>query len=343
MKILFIGNYLQGPGFNRGAWHEIADHLRASGNEVVTTSSRVNKAGRLADMLMTIWTRRSAYQIAQIDVFSGPAFLFAESCGAALKVLHKPFVLTLHGGNLPVFAQKHPVRVRRLMKSASAVTTPSRFLLEQMVPFRQGMILIPNPLGIADYPFCVRNNPLPKLIWLRAFHQIYNPALAPRTMSILKQDFPDVYLTMVGPDKGDGSLQHTQQTAQELGLLTQVEFPGGVSKLEVPNWLNRGDIFINTTNIDNTPISVMEAMACGLCVVSTNVGGIPYLIKDGVDGLLVPPDDHAAMAAAVRRILTEPGLAARLSANARKKAESFDWSVILPQWEKLYEKVISNA
>ena len=104
--------------------------------------------------------------------------------------------------------------------------------------------------------------------------------------------------------------------------------------------MNQGDVFINTTNIDNTPVSLLEAMACGLCVVSTNVGGLPYLIEDGVDALLVPPDDSQAMAAAVRRILTEPGLAARLSSNARKKIERFDRSVILPQWEELFEKCL---
>jgi glycosyltransferase involved in cell wall biosynthesis len=76
-------------------------------------------------------------------------------------------------------------------------------------------------------------------------------------------------------------------------------------------------------------------MACGLCVVSTNVGGIPYLLEHEHDALLVPPDDAEAMAAAVTRLLTEPGLAERLSHNARQKAEQFDWSVILPQLENI--------
>lgn len=343
MNLLLIGNYLQGTGFNRGAWHEIADHLRAAGHQVITTSSRVNKVGRLAEMLAAIWQRRKEYQIAQIDVFSGPAFVFAEGCAVALKALHKPFVLTLHGGSLPAFAQKHPARVRRLLASARAVTTPSRYLLEKMAPHRQDLILIPNPLEIGQYPYRERSMPKPALVWLRAFHRIYNPTLAPRALAGLAQDFPEIHLTMVGPDKGGGSLQATERLTRELGLAERVEFPGGVPKSAVPQWLNRGDIFLNTTNIDNTPVSVMEAMACGLCVVSTNVGGMSYLIEDGIDGLLVTPDDPAAMAAAVRRVLTEPGLAARLSVNARKKAEQFDWAKILSKWECLFRNVISNA
>jgi glycosyltransferase involved in cell wall biosynthesis len=83
-------------------------------------------------------------------------------------------------------------------------------------------------------------------------------------------------------------------------------------------------------------------MACGLCVVSTNVGGIPYLLEHEQDTLLVPSDDPAAMATAVRRLLTEPDLAERLSRNARQKAEQFDWSIVLPQWEALLISVMTR-
>jgi glycosyltransferase involved in cell wall biosynthesis len=74
-------------------------------------------------------------------------------------------------------------------------------------------------------------------------------------------------------------------------------------------------------------------MASGLCIVSTNVGGIPYLLDSEGEALLTPADDPAAMAAAVRRILSEPPLAERLSHHARQKAERFDWAAILPQWD----------
>jgi len=76
-------------------------------------------------------------------------------------------------------------------------------------------------------------------------------------------------------------------------------------------------------------------MACGLCVVSTDVGGMPYLVENGEQALLVPPNDAAAMAGAVRRVLTEPGLAEKLSRAGRARAEEFDWSRVLPEWQKL--------
>jgi glycosyltransferase involved in cell wall biosynthesis len=140
---------------------------------------------------------------------------------------------------------------------------------------------------------------------------------------------------MLGPDKGDGSLQRTQQVAVDLGVRGIVDMPGPVAKQSIPDRLNRADVFLNTAGIDNTPVSVLEAMLCGLCIVSTNVGGIPALLEDGYDALLVPPNDPQAMAHAVHRIMAEPELAERLSRNARRKAEQFDWSHVLPQWKTL--------
>ena len=170
-----------------------------------------------------------------------------------------------------------------------------------------------------------------------------SPTLALPALSRLTANYPESTLTMIGPDKGDGSLQEFKNRARELQLEGRVQYVGLIKKAEVPGWLNRGDIFINTTNVDNTPISVIEALACGLCVVSTNVGGIPYLLEHEGDALLVPPNDAEAMADAVRRVLAGPGLAERLSRNARRKAEGFDWSVVVPQWEALFEEVLHVA
>jgi len=115
-----------------------------------------------------------------------------------------------------------------------------------------------------------------------------------------------------------------------------------VRKEDVPEKLADADIFLNTARIDNTPVSVLEAMASGLCVVSTNVGGISYLVRAEREALLVSPNDAEGMAEAVRRIIIEPDLSRRLSYNARRKAEQLDWSIILPRWEKLLSSVIHS-
>jgi glycosyltransferase involved in cell wall biosynthesis len=333
--VLLVGNFLSHTLGTRGVCEDLSLRLAGCGWSVLATSSVTAPIPRLIDMLATAWGRRSDYQVAQVDVYSGRAFLWAEAVGRTLYHAGRPFVLTLHGGNLPSFARRWPGRVRRLLGLAGAVTTPSRYLLDQMRPYRPDLLLIPNPLDLSRYRFRRRARPAPRLIWLRAFHQVYNPCLAAQVTSRLAALVPGVQLTMVGPDKGDGSRQQVEQLAEQLGIADRVMLRAGVAKAQVPLCLQSEDIFLNTTNVDNAPVSVIEAMACGLCVVSTNVGGIPYLLEHEYDALLVPADDPDAMAAAVRRILDQPGLAARLSRNARAKAERFDWAMVLPQWEAL--------
>jgi len=285
-------------------------------------------------MLDAVVRRRREYNVAHVDVFSGPAFLWGETVCAALRFCGKPYALTLHGGNLPIFASRHAFRVRRLLLSAQTVTTPSPYLREQMRLYRHDLQLLPNAIELSSYPFRARRRVRPTLVWLRAFHEIYNPMLA---VDVLRQ-LQEAKLTMIGPDKGDGTRQRVEAAAHG----RQIELAGKVAKAEVPHWLNRGDIFLNTSEIDNTPVSVLEAMACGLCVVSTNVGGLPYLLRDGEDALLVPPGDPEAMAAAVRRLLREPALVERLSRNGRLKAEAHDWSKVLPEWEALFASLADS-
>jgi len=333
--LLMVGNFLSGIVGSRGVCEDLAVALERAGWSVLTTSSRPGRLARLLDFLLTVWRQRHRYNVAQVDVYSGLAFLWAELVCWALRMAKKPYVLTLHGGNLPVFARSASKRVQRLLRSSSTVTTPSSYLFEQMQVYCQDLVLLPNPLDLTKYSFEHRKHPSPNLMWLRAFHDIYNPSLAVRVVAMLAKDFPAVRLVMVGPSKDDGSLEATIDLAARLGVQDRVICPGPVTKDEVPHWLEQGDIFLNTTRVDNTPISVLEAMACGLCIVSTNVGGIPYMLEDEHDALLVPTDNHAAMVKAVQRLLTEDGLAERLSGNARRKAEQFDWSNILPRWEAL--------
>jgi glycosyltransferase involved in cell wall biosynthesis len=102
------------------------------------------------------------------------------------------------------------------------------------------------------------------------------------------------------------------------------------------------DIFLNTTNVDNTPVTVVEALASGLCVVTTSVGGIPYLVEDERDALLVAADDPRAMGDAVRRLLRAPTLAEQLSTQGRQNALARDWSLLLPRWERLLRSVANG-
>lgn len=293
-------------------------------------------------MLCSVWSWRGDYAISQVDVYSGPAFFWAFAVTSLLRLLRKPYILTLHGGRLPDFSRRWPRSMRYVLARAKAVTVPSGYLLREMTAYRADMVMIPNPLDVAAYPFSIRSRPRPRLVWLRAFHETYNPSLAVTVLALLAPDLPEVMLTMVGPDRGDGSLQRAMAAAARLGVAHRLRVIDGVPKEKVGEVLSDADVFVNTTNVDNTPVSVMEAMACGLCVVSTNVGGIPDLLDDGRDGILVPPADARALADGILRILRDPALATRLSGNGRRKAELFDWAVLLPTWERVLQAAAPN-
>lgn len=333
--VLLVSNLFDRRPGSWGVCLELAERLPRCGWRVITTSGLRQRRLRPLDMLWTAWHRRSAYAVAHIDVFSGAAFRWAEAVGGLVQRLGKPLVLSLHGGNLPQFAAQQPQRIGRLLQRAQVVTAPSPYLREALGRWRADIQLLPNPIPIEQYTARLRTAVAPRLLWLRSFHHMYNPTLAVQLAAQLRLRYPDLRLTMVGFDRGDGSLGETQALVQAHGLDGHVALIGGVPKQVVPALLDTADIFLNTSRIDNTPISVLEACAAGLCIVTTNVGGLPYLLRDGEDALLVPPDDLPALTAAVERLLEQPETAQRLSAAARATAERYAWDAILPRWDTL--------
>jgi glycosyltransferase involved in cell wall biosynthesis len=286
-------------------------------------------------MLYVSFYRRRSFVVAVVDIFSGSAFVWGYASFTLLRLLKKRCIVVLRGGNLPQYALRHPRRTRSVLSRAEIVVSPSGFLKAAFEGERADIQVIPNPVAVGKYHFRLRSTVRPRLVWLRAFHSIYCPQMVPAIVGGLVRDFPDIVCTMIGPDKGDGSLQETKLAAARWNVVDRVKVVGGVAKSEVPSLLADADVFLNTTRIDNTPISVIEAMATGLCVVSSNVGGIPHLLEDGVDAVLFPVGDVNGACEAIRQVLTEPNCAERLSGNARIKAVKSDWSVVLPQWEKL--------
>lgn len=341
-SILMIGNFLPSPKHNKNVWHFLAEKLAETGWSVITTSDKDNQFIRLLDMLFTIWRRRYSYQVAHIDVFSGKAFIYAKLSTVLLKLLKKTIVLTLHGGGLPDFSMKYPRSVRRLVLAADVVVTPSVYHQKAFSHIRSDIEQIPNPIDLREAIYRERKKVVPRLIWVRAFHDVYNPNMAISVLHLLSLEYLEVELCMLGPDKGDGSLESALKLAKKLGIESKLQLVGHVTHGEVPRWLDKADIFINTSNYDTAPRSLLEAMGNGLCVVSTNVGGIPLIATDRFEAILVDPDDFEGMALAVKQVLDSPELANKLSKNARLRAEQSDWSKILPKWDELFSKLLQS-
>ncbi|MRT17200.1 glycosyltransferase family 4 protein [Vitellibacter sp. q18] len=332
-NLLYIGNKLALHGGNPVGIDALAPRLEAMGFGVITASSKKNRALRMVDMVLVTLKNRKRASLVLIDTFSTWNFYYAVIVGRLCRLLNLPYIPILHGGNLPDRLKKSRKLSKKFFGNAVANVAPSQFIKQEFEAsgFRN-LYLIPNAIEIENYPFKKRENIAPKLLWVRSFSEIYNPWLAVEIVELLKKKGTEACLCMVGPDK-DGSLERCKKMAADLQL--PIRFPGRLTKSEWIALSAEFDIFINTTNFDNMPVSVMEAMALGLPVISTNVGGMLYLIENGVDGILLPPNSATSFVQAIEELCADPLKAQTLTKNARTKMETLDWEVIKHKWIKL--------
>lgn len=319
---------------------DLAPRLQAKGYRCTLSSPLANRYLRIIDILRTLVRTNREIDVVSLQTYSGLSFIVEDIVSWVVKRLQIPLVMVMHGGKLPELASSHPIWVKRVLNRANVLVTPSHYIQHALAPSGFPIQVIANGLEIENYSFRLRNNVAPRLVWLRALHQVYEPEMAVNALALLRVNFPDTTLLMVGPDKKDGSRERIEQIVAKCGVQNGMRWIGAVTKRDVPNYLNQGDIFLNTTRYESFGISVIEAAACGLPIVTTNAGELSYMWENDQDALLVNRSDAKGMAESVQRLLIEPGLAKKLSYNGRQKAERFDWSVILSEWDKLFRKVI---
>jgi glycosyltransferase involved in cell wall biosynthesis len=337
--ILYIGNHL---GVN-GQYPSVAQVLTCYlPNELRfnLVSNHRNQFFRLTDMIFTLLRYGNKQQPVIIDTYSSLAFYYALICVLVCRIFSWKYICVLRGGNLPNRLKYYPRFSKYLFSGACKLVAPSRYLHDSFSLYGYPCLIIPNPIEIEKYTFKLRSHVNPRLLWVRAFDSTYNPEMAIEVVDGLKKQFPDVELCMVGPDK-DGSLQICKTLAKKLGVDKHIIFTGLLSK---DAWLKLAadyDIFINTTNFDNTPVSVLEAMALGMPVVSTEVGGIPYLIKSEINGILVSKNSHEEMVEAIIKLCLNPELSSIISINANRDLKKMDIKNVSLQWQTMINDVIS--
>jgi glycosyltransferase involved in cell wall biosynthesis len=228
---------------------------------------------------------------------------------------------------------------RTTLRSVDRNAVPSAFLHDVFAGFGIQSDIIPNIVDLDRFAFRVRNPITPRILSTRNFEDLYNVACTVRAFHLIQQRYPDASLTLVG---GGSQEEMIRSLAASLGL-RNVTFAGRVPPEEIWRYYADADIYLQTPNIDNMPSSVLEAFASGCVVVSTNAGGVPRILSDGVHGLLVRCDDPADAAAAVVRVLEEPDLAGRLATAARESCEQYRWERVRARWLSLYRSVVRPA
>jgi glycosyltransferase involved in cell wall biosynthesis len=332
-NLLYIGNKLNNESSNITTIDTLGNHLVDEGFNVSFSSSMVNKVFRLFDMIFTVVKNSKKVDFVLIDTYSTLNFYYAFIISQVCRLLKLKYIPILHGGDLPNRLNKNPKLSKAIFNNALKNVSPSIYLKEKFHEFGVDNIeYIPNSIEVNYYPYCQKKIEKPKLFWLRSFKKIYNPLMAIKVAKNLKDRGIDCELCMVGPD-GDGSFLFAQKLSRELKIDVNFKL-----KMRKEDWINLSkeyNIFLNTTDFDNMPVSVIEAMALGFPIVSTNPGGMPSLITNGEDGLLVEKDDVDGMADHIIKLKNDPELANNLSKKARAKAEKFNWEVIKENWNTL--------
>ncbi len=331
--ILYIGNKLAKHGVNQTSIETLGAFLELEGYQLFYASEKKNKVLRMLDMIFkTIYySKKTDYVL--IDTYSTYNFWYALIISQICRVLNLKYIPKLHGGDLPKRLQNNPKLCELIFANSYLNIAPSGYLLDAFT--EKGFtktIYVPNTIDLIKYEYKYRQIIEPKLLWVRSFSMIYNPEMAIKVLNELKKDFPNAELCMVGPDH-NGKINKMQQLANQLNL--KVKFTGRLTKEE---WieLSKGyDIFINTTHFDNTPVSVMEAMALGLPVVSTNVGGIPYLLENNKTALLVNDNDVSQMVENIKMLIKDNELKSFIVENALKLVQDFDSEKVKLNWFKI--------
>lgn len=339
--VAFIGPALGGhEGWVTTQSEVLAGLLEQHGVGVRLSSSSIPPLRRAIDHARDLWRWRRDLDVAVVSVFSGRAFALTDEALLVARTLSIPTVAWLHGGSLPEFGERHPRWTARVLRQADAVVAPTEFLRRWSTDMGRDATVVPNVLDISAYPYRVRDRLRPKLLWMRTFQELYDPLTAVRTVAELRRRGVQATLTMAGQEKG--LLGDTTRLVDDLGLNAVVSFAGFVAGERKLALLADHDIFLNTNVVDNAPVSVLEAAASGLAVVSSGVGGLPDLLPNGFAARLVTPGDSGAFADAVEGLLAEPALVEPMVRAARAVAERSGWDAVREQWLDQFRMVIGE-
>jgi len=332
-SIIYIGNKISNSKSNPTTHSTLVKKLREEGYTVFSASSKRLKSLRLLDMIWLFLRKVTTTDYVLIDVYSTQNFWYAVIIAKLARLFSVKYIPILHGGDLISRFNHSKKETALLLKNAYYIVSPSEYLKKEVEALGfDHVVNISNSLELKEYQFKNRAIIQPKLLWVRAFNEIYNPMMAIKTIEVLQEKYPQATLTMVGPDK-DGSLIECVDYAKAKKL--NICFKGKLKKKEWINLAANFDIFINTTRIDNIPVSVLEAISLGLPIISTNVGGIPYIIKDSVNGLLVESNNVEAMSQAVDYLITYPAKAKEMALVAQRDLEKYSWQAIKFDWFKI--------
>ena len=333
-KILIIGNHSPSHG---GISGQIDILLQKHNNEKLNSDLFNTKVNRLAKCflpikLLLVGSKYNFFHIHGCSFLGFYPIIIGILVG---KLLNKKIIVTYHGGNLSEFIRSYKLLCKWFLSKADLVTVPSKFLYDLIVfhKLNNNTIILPNVIETNNVYFKVRDQITPKLIVTRNFENIYNIPIAIKAYSIIKKKYSNASLRLVG----DGTISNQLKNEVRSKNLKNVIFTGRVSNSEIGRELNKADIFINPTTQDSFSVSTFEAFACGLPVISTNVGAIPNYVKNQHNGFLVESGDASSIANKISYILENQHKIKAITSNAYQTFKQYTWENLKFQYAQIYE------
>ncbi len=293
---------------------------------------------RLAPYCVRLWRAAGRSQVIHVFANSGWAWhMFATPALLVARLRGVAVIVNYRGGHADSFLARAPGHVLRLLRFATLRVTPSRFLQRVFSKYGLEAEVVPNIIDLTRFePVRPRDfGNAPHIVVARNLEPIYDIATAINALVHVRRCFADATLTVAGSGP---ELERLQALVAQLDLEGAVHFSGRLENSAMPQLYALADCVVNPSTVDNMPISLLEAFASGLPVVSTDAGGIPEILAHDVSGLLVPVGDSEGMGRAVCRVLQDRALAARLSAAGRAEAEKYAWPRVRTLWLDAYRR-----
>jgi len=297
---------------------------------------------RLLPYLWALWRGIGAAQVVHVFANSGWAWhLFAAPALWVARLRGKPAIVNYRGGLADEFLAHAPGHVATSLRHAALLVTPSAFLQRVFAKHGLAAEIVPNIVDLSRFAPRPRCNfgSAPRLLVARNLEPIYDISTAIHTLARVRRRFPGATLTVAGSGPEGPALQ---TLVTKLGLDGAVRFTGRIDNAAMPQLYVEADCAINPSTADNMPISLLEAFASAVPVVSTRAGGVPDMLDDGRTGLLVPVGDADAMAEGVCRVLEDAALATKLTSAARAEAERYAWPQVKALWLDAYRRAAST-
>lgn len=294
---------------------------------------RVPLARTLLNQVLYAWSLARLRRADVVHVFSASfwSFLLAPVPAlAAGRLLGKRVVLNYHSGEAGQHLGRWGWLVHPWLRLAHEIVVPSEYLRRVFLEHGHVARVVANVVDTGRFVYRARAPLEARLLSTRSLEPSYRVDVILAAFALLKAARPEATLTIAGRGSQEGRLR--RMAAATPG----VTFAGRVAPEDMPRLCDSADVFLNASVVDNQPLSLLEAFASGLPVVTTAAGGVADMLRHGESGLFVPPLDPAAMAAAVLALLQDEQAALRLARGARLVAEAHSWAAVRERWSDVY-------